>query len=110
MNQVLKLVKQGLFYPYRFIAGRRKASTVLAGIKNGSGAVIDFKGKKVAVYKDQKGKVYAHSAVCTHLGCIIGWDDAKKEWECPCHGSQYDINGKVLRGPTKRDLPEVKLP
>lgn len=78
-------------------------------IKNGTGNVIDYQGKKVAVYKDPNGNISAHSAVCTHLGCIIGWDDENKRWQCPCHGSRYDTNGKVLRGPTKRNLPPIDL-
>lgn len=109
MSKLLKFIKQGLFYPYRYISGRRKAATAINDIKSGTGAIIDYKGKRVAVYKDQTGKIIAYSAVCTHLGCIIGWDDAQKRWECPCHGSRYDTQGKVLRGPTKRDLPRVEL-
>lgn len=98
-----------IFYPFRYLAGRRKTNTALGEIKNNSGAVIDFENKKVAVYKDATGKISAHSAVCTHLSCIIGWDEKNMQWECPCHGSQYSTQGKVLRGPTKRDLPAVKL-
>lgn len=109
MNGLLKVIKQMLFYPYRFISGRRKQATSLDAIAVGTGAVIDYDGKKVAVYKDPSGKVFSYSAVCTHLGCIIGWDNTKKQWECPCHGSQYNTKGKVVRGPTKRDLPEVKV-
>lgn len=109
MNNLFKLIKQMIFYPYRFVIGRRQTAMAIADIKNNSGAVINHDGKKVAVYKDATGKISAHSAVCTHLGCIIGWDDTNKRWECPCHGSAYGTDGKVLRGPTKRDLPEVKL-
>lgn len=109
MANLLKFIKQGLYYPGRFIKGRKKSNVTVDSIKPGTGAVVDYQGKKVAVFKDSEEKISAYSAVCTHLGCIIGWDDAKKRWECPCHGSQYDKQGKVLRGPTKRDLPPVKI-
>lgn len=109
MNEILKFIKQGFFYPFRYIFGRRKALLGLDDIQKDSGGVIDYQGKKVAVYKDSSGNISSYSAVCSHLGCIIGWDDKNKRWQCPCHGSRYDTQGKVLRGPTKRDLPQIKI-
>ena len=35
------------------------------------------------------------NAVCTHLGCVVPWNKAANKFMCPCHGSQYDKNGKV---------------
>lgn len=109
MSGILRFIKQATLYPFRYLFGRRKASLALDEIQNGSGGVIDYQGKKVAVYKDPSGNIYSYSAVCKHLGCIIGWDDTNKRWQCPCHGSRYDINGKVLRGPTKRNLSPIDL-
>ncbi len=109
MNGILKFIKQATFYPFRYILGRRKAIIAIKDIRNDSGGVIDYEGKKIAVYKDLNGQVSSYSAVCTHLGCIIGWDKTNKRWECPCHGSRYDTEGRVLRGPTKRNLPQIKI-
>ncbi len=53
------------------------------------------------VYRDHEG-IRAVSAVCTHLGCIL--EKTTDGFECPCHGSCYDRNGKVLSGPAPRDL------
>jgi cytochrome b6-f complex iron-sulfur subunit len=53
------------------------------------------------VYRDHEG-IRAVSAVCTHLGCIL--ERTTDGFECPCHGSCYDRNGKVLSGPAPRDL------
>lgn len=62
----------------------------------------------VYVLKDQKG-IYALSAVCTHLGCLLNWVDHKKEFLCPCHGSFFARDGKVKRPPAGKDLAHYKV-
>ncbi|AKG22211.1 cytochrome b6-f complex iron-sulfur subunit [Calothrix sp. 336/3] len=47
---------------------------------------------------------YGINAVCTHLGCVVPWNAAENKFKCPCHGSQYDATGKVVRGPAPRSL------
>lgn len=47
---------------------------------------------------------YAINAVCTHLGCVVPWNRAANKYMCPCHGSQYDATGKVIRGPAPLSL------
>mmetsp|Transcript_12861 Transcript_12861/g.26060 ORF Transcript_12861/g.26060 Transcript_12861/m.26060 type:complete len:234 (-) Transcript_12861:129-830(-) len=49
-------------------------------------------------------KDFAINAVCTHLGCVVPWVRASNRFICPCHGSQYDENGKVVRGPAPLSL------
>lgn len=44
---------------------------------------------------------------CTHLGCRPGWNPQRKLFECPCHGSEFDVEGAVKRGPAK--LPMARL-
>jgi cytochrome b6-f complex iron-sulfur subunit len=63
-------------------------------------------GRNVAVFRDPEG-VYAISRVCTHLGCIIKPTDAG--FECPCHGSRYDANGIVTKGPAPRPLQWLEV-
>lgn len=74
-----------------------------------TGKVINQNGKQIAVYKDPAGKVHTMSAVCTHAGCIVSWNDKDKTWDCPCHGSRFDKMGKVLNGPATEDLPKNVL-
>ncbi len=73
-------------------------------IKRGQGAVIEIKGQKTAVYKKEDGTLIKLSPQCTHLGCQLNWDKDKKGWSCPCHGSFFSAEGKVVRGPAKKDL------
>lgn len=47
---------------------------------------------------------YGLNAVCTHLGCVVPWVQAENKFKCPCHGSQYDSTGKVVRGPAPLSL------
>lgn len=81
---------------------------VLPGIKDvktkeeidpGDGKVIEQNGEKIAVYRNELGEYKAVSAVCTHLKCIVRFNNAEKTWDCPCHGSRFGIDGKVLEGP-----------
>ncbi len=50
---------------------------------------------------------YGLNAVCTHLGCVVPWNVGENLFKCPCHGSQYAANGKVIRGPAPRSLELV---
>jgi Rieske Fe-S protein len=67
-------------------------------------AVMRLGGEKCAVYRDAEGALHAVSATCTHLGCIVAFNEAEKTWECPCHGSRFGIDGEVLQGPATHPL------
>lgn len=73
-------------------------------IANNSGGIIDINHEKVGVYKDANGKIYAVKPICTHLGCLLSWNDVDKTWDCPCHGSRFDFYGKNLYDPAFKDL------
>ena len=73
-------------------------------ISPGEGAVVREGMHKVAVYRDEAGAVHALSATCTHLGCVVHWNSAERSWDCPCHGSRFDVDGRVLHGPAARAL------
>jgi glycine/D-amino acid oxidase-like deaminating enzyme/nitrite reductase/ring-hydroxylating ferredoxin subunit len=77
-------------------------------IERDSGAVLRRGASKVAVYRDQAGKLHELSAVCPHLGCLVQWNGAEKTWDCPCHGSRFDKRGKVVNGPANTDLPPAE--
>jgi glycine/D-amino acid oxidase-like deaminating enzyme/nitrite reductase/ring-hydroxylating ferredoxin subunit len=75
----------------------------------GSGAVIRRGLKKLAVYRDPAGKLEIRSATCTHLGCIVHWNDVERSWDCPCHGSRFTPDGRVLNGPAHSPLPKAEV-
>jgi glycine/D-amino acid oxidase-like deaminating enzyme/nitrite reductase/ring-hydroxylating ferredoxin subunit len=76
----------------------------VSDINPGTGAVLRQGLSKLAVYRNEAGKVYEMSAVCTHLGCIVAWNSAEGSWDCPCHGSRFDPQGNVLNGPAVAPL------
>jgi Rieske Fe-S protein len=76
-------------------------------IKPGMGAVIRRGLSKVAVYRDDAGKLHERSAVCPHLGCIVSWNSTERSWDCPCHGSRFEPSGKVLNGPAIGPLEKL---
>lgn len=76
-------------------------------IPNNSGSVINENGQKVAMFKDNSGNVIKLSAVCTHLGCTVNWNQGDETWDCPCHGSRFNKDGSVLNGPATQPLPKI---
>lgn len=63
-------------------------------------------GRAVAVFRDAEG-VHAISTVCTHLGCIVKPNE--EGFECPCHGSRFDHEGGVVKGPAPQALPWLQV-
>jgi cytochrome b6-f complex iron-sulfur subunit len=70
------------------------------------GIVKKLDDKKVFIFADNDG-LYAVSSVCTHLGCIV--HATESGFQCPCHGSNFDKNGKVIAGPAPRNLPWLEI-
>lgn len=73
-------------------------------IPRGEGAVIQKGLKKCAVYKTDEGELIELSAVCPHLQGIVHWNPVEKSWDCPCHGSRFTADGKVITGPALHGL------
>jgi cytochrome b6-f complex iron-sulfur subunit len=76
-----------------------------ASLQAGQAIAFEWPSKTPGlVYIPLDGKMRAISAQCTHAGCTVQWQE-KGEFDCPCHGSRFDINGKVLLGPATEPLP-----
>ncbi|GAB4150891.1 MAG: cytochrome b6-f complex iron-sulfur subunit [Cyanobacteria bacterium J069] len=68
-----------------------------------------LKGDPTYLVVEDAGAIasYGINAVCTHLGCVVPWNASENKFICPCHGSQYDAAGKVVRGPAPLSLALV---
>jgi len=102
-------VKENVDYPYYMIRDRFAGveAKSLRAVRRGEGKVIERKGAKVAAYRDRAGAVTLRSAICTHMGCTVGWNAAERTWDCPCHGSRFKPTGDVISGPAEAPLPEA---
>lgn len=103
---IYNYITENLEYPYYMIKDRLLASerTTLQDLNRNEGMILKLDGKKVAAYRHADGRVTQLSAVCPHLGCIVNWNEAETSWDCPCHGSRFDVTGKVLAGPAETSL------
>jgi glycine/D-amino acid oxidase-like deaminating enzyme/nitrite reductase/ring-hydroxylating ferredoxin subunit len=81
----------------------------LAGIAPGEARVVKYEGQQLAIYKNEKGRVYALNSACTHIKCEVAWNSAEKTWDCPCHGSRFSYKGEMLTAPARKDLTTVEI-
>ncbi|RKT54898.1 FAD-dependent oxidoreductase [Saccharothrix australiensis] len=84
---------------------RRPDTRDLSDVPRGQARVVGKSG----VYRDEDGALHAVSLRCTHLGCLVRFNDAERSWDCPCHGSRFDVDGNVLEGPATKPLPRHDL-
>ncbi len=105
-----QFVVQGLDVGKHWLGDRLKGlqGDTLSEISLGKGEIVRVKNKQLAIYRDSE-KTHIVSAVCTHLGCIVNWNDAEKSWDCPCHGARYDCEGQVLHGPAVKNLEKLEI-
>lgn len=71
----------------------------------GGAKKFTLNGSVILLVRTAQEEVKAFSAICTHLGCLVDWDEAKRQIICPCHAGLFDITGKVVAGPPPRPLP-----
>jgi glycine/D-amino acid oxidase-like deaminating enzyme/nitrite reductase/ring-hydroxylating ferredoxin subunit len=76
-------------------------------LRPGQGAVLRQGLGKIAAYRDENGHLHVRSATCTHAGCVVHWNPFEQCWDCPCHGSQFAIDGTALSGPASSPLGDA---
>lgn len=94
------VAEENLRIGWRFVADR------IAGLAShpeplahDSGRIERIGGRPRAVYRDVRGDLHVLSPRCTHMGCLVAWNDLEKTWDCPCHGGRFHPTGKPLYGP-----------
>jgi len=93
----------------RFVGDRLKKADPRPpeNLKAGEGMLLEQSGGgKLAAARDDAGTLHVVSARCTHLGCLVAWNPAERSWDCPCHGSRFDVDGSVLEGPAVKPLEQ----
>lgn len=81
----------------------------LSEIANGEARVINYDGNTLAIYKDENGKLHTVNSACTHIKCTVAWNSAEKTWDCPCHGSRFNVDGEMFTAPARKDLEVIHL-
>jgi glycine/D-amino acid oxidase-like deaminating enzyme/nitrite reductase/ring-hydroxylating ferredoxin subunit len=107
-------VAENVAFPAQLLKDRLTSSGTedrpIEALAAGEGGVFATSEGKLAVCRDRNGTIHSCSAVCTHLGCDVGWNHAEQTWDCPCHGSRFSPEGKVLNGPAVTDLAWKPIP
>lgn len=91
----------------KFVGDRLRPGEVAdpEAVPRGEARVLRDGLEQTGVYRDEQGGLHAVSLRCTHLGCLLRFNGAETSWDCPCHGSRFDVDGAVLTGPAVKPLP-----
>ena len=68
---------------------------------------IKINGLIYAYYKSQDNEIHRIKLVCPHMKCNLVFNEVEKTWDCPCHGSRFNTYGKVIVGPSTKDLENI---
>lgn len=96
------VLKKGVFEKVK-IASKTQLAPLNEGIR------FEYQETPGQLIELEDGSFAAYSLVCTHLGCIVKWEDKNKIFHCPCHGGKFDPNGNVIAGPPPRPLNKFKV-
>ena len=77
----------------------RPVTRTAASLKRGEGAIVQLGGHRRGAYRDENGRLHVIKPYCGHMGCPLRFNAEEKTWDCPCHGSRYDVDGHVLHDP-----------
>ena len=77
-------------------------------IDTGDAKKIGWQGEKAGAYRDDDNQLYLMDITCTHMGCELGWNNAERTWDCPCHGSRFTPEGAIIEGPALNYLKPVE--
>jgi len=110
-QSVPRFVKENAQVGARFVGDRLRHADPrpIENLRRGEGAIVEHDGERIAAARDDDGTLHAVSARCTHLGCLVQWNNAERSWDCPCHGSRFGLDGTVLEGPAVHRLERKPL-
>src|SRR5690554_814942 len=100
-------LKYNLSMPKTFIKSK-KTKVKISKIKKSEGKIIRFRLKLYGVYRDKNNTLHIVRAKCTHLGCGSTFNSNDCTYDCSCHGSKFNYEGKLIAGPAKKNLLKIK--
>ncbi|NNF58801.1 MAG: FAD-dependent oxidoreductase [Rhodothermaceae bacterium] len=106
-----KFIEENLNVATRFVGDRIRHldGKPLDALGLDEGAVVELNGERIGAYRDAEGDLHGVGLTCTHLGCHVTWNPAERSWDCPCHGSRFGVDGRVLHGPALQPLEQKPL-
>ncbi len=104
-------VKENADVVSQFIKGVFSAEKIkgLSDLARDEAKIVKYEDQRIALYKDDQGRIHAVNPTCPHAKCSVGWNTAEKSWDCPCHGSRFSSDGILLTGPALNDLQEIEI-
>ena len=104
-----KLAGNAADFARELVGGHAHKPPTATSAEPAEGAIVEVDGRAAGLY-GVGGELRAVSAVCTHMGCLVGWNPVDRTWDCPCHGSRFADDGRVLHGPATEPLGAVSWP
>lgn len=90
------------------ISTAKSIEVPLADLKESQALFFEREGTQIVlIYTNKEPKAY--DAACTHLGCLVSWDQNEHVFHCPCHGAVFDDQGAAVKGPVNMPLKKVKF-
>jgi len=99
-----KFVTENVNVAKHLIKGKLTAAEEKIELQPGEAKVLEIDGKKSGAFRDMQGQLHIVDTTCTHMGCELSWNSAEHSWDCPCHGSRFTYEGKVIESPAQKPL------
>ena len=112
LSSAPEFAKENAAVGMRFFGDRLRRPTISSAHDLGAdqGGMLRQGTEQIGVYRDPEGMLHGVSLRCTHLGCLLAWNPAERSWDCPCHGSRFAHDGRVIEGPATSDLRAKPVP
>lgn len=109
LKGISELVSNAAGFAQELVGGHAHKPPTAPSANAAEGEIVDVGGRAAGLYRCE-GELKAVSAVCTHMGCLVGWNPVDRTWDCPCHGSRFAEDGRVVHGPATEPLDAVSWP
>ncbi|WP_018214574.1 FAD-dependent oxidoreductase [Desulfitobacterium hafniense] len=104
LNFAASFMANSSLLAFDLVAGKLMRGKEIYSLRPGEAVIANMDGRRVGLYMDSEANLHRVDTTCPHLGCEVKWNDAELSWDCPCHGSRYDVDGNPIEGPTLKPL------